>query len=106
MQRGVFNLRIVKGVGICLWYIYCITIDISQFRAKTESIITNIFHSATNGDGSKADAIIERITINACHAVGNNDRSETGAPRERTFTNACHAIGDNGILTSSYQRIR
>ena len=54
MQRGVFNLRFVKGVGICLWNIYCITIDISQFRAITESITTNVCHAVGDGDGGEA----------------------------------------------------
>ena len=94
MQRGVFRVGTVKGIGICLRYIYCIAINIGQFLAVSESTLINCLNTTTDGDGGKVGMTLERISTNFYYTVGDGDGGKTSTTRKRIIINACYAVGD------------
>ena len=57
IQRSVFRVGVVKSVKNCLWYIYCIAIDIGKFPAVLERTVTNAYYAVGDGYGGKAETI-------------------------------------------------
>ena len=95
MNRGVFEIGVVRSYGNCIPF--CFSTDkiyIFKIFAVIECFVSNACYAIRDCDACKTGATIECTSVNSCNAIGNCYACKTGALTECTVSNACYAIRD------------
>ncbi len=94
MKRHIFDVRIIKNIGICAWH--CLSITIHVFHAATsfECIFPDTAYGIADGYARQAATSFERTNPDASHGVGDGDVRQAATIQERPIPDTGHGVGD------------